>query len=68
MCIDGDGLSEIVAMFTLAEETKEVRNSRSSGGVQKARSETIMSDKDLTKRDAFTSCFPGASLPHPEDI
>ena len=24
MCIDGDGLSEIAAMFLLAEETKEV--------------------------------------------
>ena len=66
MCIDGDGLSEIVAMFTLAEETKDVI--QASVEIFKKhnpscyKTKVIMSDKDFTERDAFTSCFPGAAL------
>lgn len=66
LCIDGNGLSEIVAMFILAEETKAVIEA-AVGVFRKlnpACNETkvVMSDKDFTEREAFTSCFPGASL------
>ena len=65
LCIDGDGLSEVVAMFTLAEETKEVI--QQTVEVFKKhnpcwfKTKVVMSDKDFTERDAFTSCFHGAS-------
>ena len=66
MCIDGDGLSEIVAMFTLAEETKDVIQATveifKKHNPSWSQTKVIMSDKDFTERDAFTSCFPGASL------
>lgn len=66
LCIDGNGLSEIVAMFILAEETKAVIEA-AVGVFRKlnpACNETkvVMSDKDFTEREAFTNCFPGASL------
>ena len=61
ICIDGDGLSEIVAMFTLAEETKEVI--KKTAEVFKkhnpcwSKTKVVMSDKDFTERDAFTVDF-----------
>lgn len=45
-CIVGDGLSKIVAMFTLAQETKGVVSDESHYVRQ-----------DFTARDAFTSCM-----------
>ena len=66
MCVDGDGLSEIVAMFILAEETKEVI--QASVEIFKKlnsswiKTTVVMSDKDFTERDAFTACFPDAHL------
>lgn len=64
MCIDGDGLSEIVAMFTLAEETKEVIQETVEVFKKHVlkRKLSCLRKTDLTERDAFTSCFPGASL------
>ena len=66
MCIDGDGLSEIVAMFSLGEETKEVIQQTVEVFKKHnpcwSKTKVVMSDKDFTGRDAFTSCFPGASL------
>jgi zinc finger SWIM domain-containing protein 3 len=66
LCVDGDGLSEIVGMFILAEETKEVIE-EAVQLFQKFNSnwedtQVIMSDKDFTEWDAFAKCFPGASL------
>ena len=66
MCIDGDGLSEIVGMFTLAEETKDVIQAKveifKKYNPSWSHTKVIMSDKDFTERDAFANCFPGASL------
>ena len=66
LCFDGDGLSEIVGMFILAEETKAVIEAavRVFKKFNPAWNDTkvVMSDKDFTERDAFTNCFPGASL------
>ena len=66
MCIDGDGLSEIAAMFLLAEETKEVVQSAiqifKKTNPSWNKTKVILSDKDFTERDAFVGCFPGAAL------
>ena len=66
LCVDGEGLSEIVGMFILAEETKAVIEA--AVGVFKkfnpswSETKVVMSDKDFSEREAFTKCFPGASL------
>ena len=66
LCVDGEGLSEIVGMFILAEETKVVIEA--AVGVFKkfnpswSDTKVVMSDKDFSEREAFTKCFPGASL------
>ena len=66
MCIDGDGLSEIVAMFIVAEETKDVIQASvdlfKKHNPSWDKTKVIMSDKDFTERDAFKACFPTASL------
>lgn len=66
MCIDGDRLSEIVAMFIVAEETKDVIQASvdlfKKHNPSWDKTKVIMSDKDFTERDAFTACFPMASL------
>ena len=66
ICVDGDGLSEIVTMFTLAEETKDVIQATveifKEHNPSWSHTKVIMSDKDFVERDAFTSCFPSASL------
>ena len=66
LVVDGDGSSEIVAMFILAEETQTIIESAVSSfkELNSAWKETvvIMADKDFTERDAFKNCFPKASL------
>lgn len=65
MCIDGDGLSEIVAMFVVAEESKDVIRATAELFTKYNPSwdqTKVMSDKDFTERDAFKACFPAASL------
>ena len=66
MCIDGDGLSEIVCTFILAEETKNVIKTTveifKKNNSSWSHTKVIMSDKDLTECDAFSNCFPGVSL------
>ena len=66
MCIDGDGLSEVVAMFIVAEETKEVIQATVELFKKHIPSwdetKVVMSDKDFTERDVFKACFPSASL------
>lgn len=52
LCVD-DGLSEIVCMFFV--NAKTFCPSWLNACV-------VMSDKDFTERDAFTKCFPQASL------
>ena len=62
MCTDGDGLSEIVAMFALAEETKEVI--QQTVEVFKKhnpcwfKTKVAMSDKDFTVYDALQVASP----------
>ena len=66
MCIDGDRLSEIVAMFIVAEETKDVIQASvdlfKKHNPSWDKTKVIMSDNDFTERDAFKACFPTASL------
>lgn len=66
LCIDGDGLSEIVAMFILAEETKDVIQASvemfKKHNASWDKTHVVMSDKDFTERDVFKACFPNASL------
>lgn len=55
LVVDGDGLSEVVAMFILAEETKPVIEA-SVSTFQKLnsswpRTKVIMADKDFTERE-----------------
>lgn len=65
MCIDGDGLSEIVAMFVVAEESKDVIRATAELFTKHNPSwdqTKVMSDKDFTEQDAIKACFPAASL------
>lgn len=66
MCIDGDGLSEVLAMFIVAEETKEVIKATvelfKKHNPSWDKTKVVMSDKDFTERDVFKACFPAASL------
>jgi zinc finger SWIM domain-containing protein 3 len=67
MCIDGDGLSEIVVMFILAEETKEfigaAVDSFKRHNPSWEKTIVVMSDdKDFTERKPFASSFPAAHL------
>ncbi|XP_047126169.1 uncharacterized protein LOC124807808 [Hydra vulgaris] len=64
--IDGDGQSEIVALFILAEETKPIVTEvvqifKKHNGYWK-NTRVVMSDKDFTKREAFAVAFPAAML------
>lgn len=66
LCVDDEGLSEIVGMFILAEETKVVIEA--AVGVFKkfnpswSETKVVMCEKDFSEREEFTKCFPGASL------
>lgn len=66
MGIDGDGQSEIIALFILGEETKvvvkkivEIFKKHNPNWV---RTTAIMSDKDFNEREAFSGSFPQARL------
>ena len=67
LTVDGHDLSEIVALFTLAEETKETIHTVLLS-VFKVKNESwekttvIMSDKDFIEREAFKDCFTNVSL------
>ena len=66
MAVDGNGSSEIVGLFILAEETQSVIKSAVTifkrFNSRWTDTKVIMSDKDFTERDAFKNCFPEASL------
>ena len=66
VCIDGDGLSEIVAMFIVAEETKEVIQATvelfKKHNTSWDQTKVVMSDKDFTEREVFKDSFPTATL------
>ena len=66
IAIDGDGQSEIVALFILADESKptvtEVVQVFQKHNSCWTDTKVVMSDKDFIERDAFAACFPGAVL------
>ncbi|PFX12216.1 Zinc finger SWIM domain-containing protein 1 [Stylophora pistillata] len=66
ICIDGNGLSEVVAMFIVSEETREVIKATvelfKKHNPSWDKTKVVMSDKDFTERDVFKACFRAASL------
>ena len=66
MNIDGDGQSEIVALFVLSEETKaavqKVVEVFKKHNLKWKETTAVMSDKDFNERDAFANSFPHATL------
>ena len=66
LVIDGNGLSEIIGLFLVEEESKEVISSIVNNFKEKneawSKTAVIMSDKDFTERESFSSCFPDAKL------
>ena len=66
IAIDGDGQSEIVALFILADESKptvtEVVQVFQKHNSCWTDTKVVMSDKDFIERDAFAACFPGVVL------
>lgn len=66
MGIDGDGLSEVVAMFIVAEEAKVVIQATvdlfKKHNPSWNETKVVMSDQDFTERDVFKACFPAAIL------
>lgn len=66
LAIDGEGLSEIVALFIVSEETDSVITSAVESFKKHnpnwGQTVTIISDKDFNERQAFTKCFPHAKL------
>ena len=66
LAVDGNGLSEMVALFILTEETKEtiqiVLNVFKVKNESWEKTKVIMSDKDFVEREAFKDCFTNASL------
>ena len=66
LAVDGNRLSEIVALFMLTEETKEtiqtVLNVFKVKNESWEKTKIIMSDKDFVEREAFKDCSTNASL------
>lgn len=66
MVVDGNGLSDIVGLLIVAEESEAVITSAMESFKQHntawVKTSVIMSDKDFNERQAFAKCFPGASL------
>ena len=66
LVIDGNGLREIIGLFLVEEESKEVISSIVNSFKEKneawSKTAVIMSDKDFTERESFSSCFPDAKL------
>ena len=63
---DGNGLSEIIGLFLVEEESKEVISSIVNNIKEKnqawSKTMVIMSDKDFKERESFSSCFRDAKL------
>ena len=66
MTVDGDGLSDIVGLLIVAEESEAVITSAMESFKRHnpawIKTTVIMSDKDFTERQAFAKCFPDSSL------
>ena len=66
LAVDGDGPSEVVGLFILAEETQSVIQSAVTifkhFNSRWTDTKVRMSDKDFTEGDPFKNCFPEASL------
>ena len=66
LAIDGEGSSEIVAIFVVSEETNLVISSAVESFKKHnpacSKTVTVFSDKDFNERQAFTKCFPHAKL------
>ena len=66
LVVDGNGISEIVTLFILTEETKEtietVLNVFKAANGSWEKSKVIMSDKNFEEREAFRDCFTNASF------
>ena len=66
LVVDGNGISEIVTLFILTEETKEtietVLNVFKATNGSWEKSKVIMSDKNFEEREAFRDCFTNASF------
>ena len=66
LMIDGNCFSEIIGLFLVEEEPKEVISSIVNNFKEKKRSmvknSVIMSDKDFTERESFSCCFPDVKL------
>ena len=66
LVVDGNGLSEIIGLFLVEEESKEVISSIVNKFKEKneawSKTVVIMSHKDFSERERFSSCFPDAKL------
>ena len=66
LVVDVNGLSKIIRLFFVEEESKEVISSivNEFKGKNEAWSKAVvmMSDKDFAERGSFSSCFPDAKL------
>ena len=66
LAVDDNGLSKIVALFILTEETKEtietVLNVFKAKNESWKKTKVIMSDNDFVEREAVRDCFTIASL------
>ena len=66
LVIDSNSLSETAGLFIVAEETKvlieEVVTVFKKHNPNWSSTRVIMSDKDFNEREAFSNCFPIASL------
>ena len=63
---DENGFTEIVGLFLVEEESKEVLSSVVNKFKERnkawSKTKTIMSDKDFIERDSFSVCFPETEL------
>ena len=66
MVVDGNGFSDTVGLLVVAEESEAVITSAMESFKRHnpawIKTTVIMSDKDFTEPQAFTKCFPNASL------
>ena len=66
LVIEGNGLSELIGLFLVEEESKEVISSIVNNFKEKnevwSKTAVIMPDKEFTERESFSSCFPDAKL------
>ena len=64
--VDGHGLSEIIGLFIVAEETGVTIESAvecfKTHNPAWEKTKVVISDKDFTERDVFSRCFPGVVL------